>query len=244
MRSPCSALIAAFALVTGSQRARRLDRRREAARAEGEEVIRVTADVAEDDPRAVALTVDLHDRTSSEPATSSPAPRASADLPPVVDRDVRFGAAVYGTFLAASVSGVAYERGASARTMTASLLGSVLVFWAAHVWSEAVGERIRLGEAFRPREALLIARREWPRRRSCRSAVDPACARVGRRTSRETGARLALAAALVQVIAVGFAAGRERREPHTATVLAAGEGMLGVLGLAAERLVRSSPPPK
>ena len=32
--------------------------------------------------------------------------------------------------------------------MTASLLGSMLVYWAAHVWSDAVGERIRLGEAF------------------------------------------------------------------------------------------------
>ena len=108
------------------------------------------------------MTVDLLDRTSSEPATSSPAPRASVDLPPVLDRDVRFGAAVYGSFLAASVIGVAYESGAGARTMTASLLGSMLVYWAAHVWSDAVGERIRLGEAFRPRDVLLIARRECP----------------------------------------------------------------------------------
>jgi hypothetical protein len=86
--------------------------------------------------------VDLLDRTSWEPASYSPAPRASVDLPPVLDRDVRFGAAVYGSFLAASVIGVAYGSGAGARTMTASLLGSMLVFWAAHVWSDAVGERI------------------------------------------------------------------------------------------------------
>ena len=57
------------------------------------------------------MTVDLLDRTSSEPATSSPAPRASVDLPPVLDRDVRFGAAVYGSFLAASVIGIASEAG-------------------------------------------------------------------------------------------------------------------------------------
>src|SRR6185436_786459 len=84
------------------------------------------------------------------------------DLPPVLDRDVRFGAAVYGSFLAASVIGVAYESGAGARTMTASLLGAMLVYWAAHVWSDAVGERIRLGKASRPRDMLSIARREWP----------------------------------------------------------------------------------
>ena len=59
------------------------------------------------------------------------------DLPPVLDRDVRFGAAVYGSFLAASVVGVAYEAGAGARTMSAALLGSMLVL-AAHV---VVGRR-------------------------------------------------------------------------------------------------------
>ena len=44
------------------------------------------------------MTVDLLDRTSSEPATSSPAPRASTELPELLGRDVRFGAAVYGMF--------------------------------------------------------------------------------------------------------------------------------------------------
>jgi len=184
------------------------------------------------------LTLDLYHRTSKEPATSSPAPPASADLPPILERDVRFGAAVYGSFLAASVIGVAYESGAGARPMTASLLGSMLVFWAAHAWSETVGERIRLGAAFRPRDVLAVARREWP---LVEAAVLPsillALAWAGA-WSRETGARLALAAALVQVLAWGFAAGRRAGGSWlTATVLAAGEGMLAVLLLAAERLV-------
>ena len=182
--------------------------------------------------------VDLLDRTSSEPASYSPAPRASVDLPPVLDRDVRFGAAVYGSFLAASVIGVAYESGAGTRTMTASLLGSMLVFWAAHVWSEAVGERIRLGEAFRTREVLSIARREWP---LVEAAALPSIllglAWAGA-WSRETGARLALAAALVQVVSWGFAAGRRAGGRRlTASALAAGQGMLAVLLLAAERLI-------
>jgi hypothetical protein len=182
--------------------------------------------------------VDLLDRTSSEPATSSPAPRARADLPPVLDRDVRFGAAVYGSFLVASVIGVAYESGAGARTMTASLLGSMLVFWAAHVRSDAVGERIRLGKAFRPRDMLSIARREWP---LVEAAALPSILlglAWAEAWSRETGARLALAAALVQVVTWGFAAGRRAGgSPLTAAALAAGQGMLAVLLLAAERLV-------
>lgn len=184
------------------------------------------------------MTVDLLDRTSSEPASYSPAPRASADLPPVLDRDVRFGAAVYGSFLAASVIGVTYESGTGARTMTASLLGSMLVFWAAHVWSEVVGGRIGLGEAFTPRDALLSARREWPLvEAAALPSILLALAWAGA-WSRETGVGLALAAALVQVVSWGFAAGRRAGGSRlTAAVLAVGEGMLAVLLLAAERLI-------
>ena len=183
--------------------------------------------------------LDLLDRTSSEPARSSPAPRASVDLPPVLDRDVRFGAAVYGSFLVASVIGVAYESGAGARTMTASLLGAMLVYWAAHVWSDAIGERIRLGKAFRPRDMFLIARREWP---LVEAAALPSIllglAWVGA-WSRETGAALALAAALVQVVSWGFAAARRAGGSRlTAVALAGGEGVLAVLLLAAERLIQ------
>ena len=185
------------------------------------------------------MTVDLHHRKSPEPASSRRLHAHPADLPGVLDRDVRFGAAVYGSFLAASVIGVAYESGAAARAMTVSLLGSMLVYWAAHVWSDAVDERIRVAEAFRRRDVLFIARREWP---LVEAAAFPsillALAWTGA-WSRETGARLALAAALVQVIVWGFAAARRAGASRlTATVLAAGEGILGVVLLAAERLVQ------
>ena len=184
------------------------------------------------------MTVDLLDRTSSEPASHSPAPRASVDLPPVLDRDVRFGAAVYGSFLAASVIGVAYESGTGTQTMTASLLGSMLIFWAAHVWSEVVGERIRLGKAFRARDMLSIARREWPLVEAAALPSILLALAWAEAWSRETGAKLALAAALVQVMTWGLAAGRRAGgSPLTAAALGAGEGMLATLLLAAERLV-------
>jgi hypothetical protein len=137
------------------------------------------------------------------------------------------------------VIGVAYESGAAARTMTASSLGSMLVYWAAHVWSDTVGERIRLGKAFRPRDTLLIARREWPLvEAAALLSILLGLAWAGA-WSRETAARLALAAALVQVLAWGFAAGRRAGGSRlTATMLAAGGGMLAVLLLGAERLVQ------
>ena len=48
-------------------------------------------------------------------------------------RDIRYGAAVYGSFLVASVVGAAFEAGADARTLTGSAFVSMLVFWLAHV---------------------------------------------------------------------------------------------------------------
>ena len=83
--------------------------------------------------------------------------------------------------------------------MTTSALGSALVFWLAHWWSEVVGEQITIGEAFRHRDALVVARREWP---LVEAALVPtllltlAWAGVW---SRETGAALALGAALLQI---------------------------------------------
>ena len=69
--------------------------------------------------------------------------------------EVRFGAAVYGSFLVASVVGVAFDAGESAAAMTTSLLGSMVVFWLAHAWSDVVGERISEGLTFRRREVLV-----------------------------------------------------------------------------------------
>ena len=160
-------------------------------------------------------------------------------LPPVLRRDVRFGAAVYGSFLAASVVGVAYESGATARGMTASLLGSMLVFWAAHVWSDVLGERIGREDGFRARDALRIARREWPLvEAAALPSILLALAWAGAWSS-STGARLALAAAVVQVVGWGGAAGRRRGASWlTAAVFAAGNGALAVFLLVAERLVR------
>ena len=96
--------------------------------------------------------------------------------------------------------GVAYEAGQDARFMTTTAFGSSLVFWLAHWWSEMLGEQIAVGEGFRHRDVLVVARREWP---LVEAAVVPtlllALAWAGV-WSRETGAELALAAAVLQII--------------------------------------------
>lgn len=48
--------------------------------------------------------------------------------------------------------GVAYEDGDGARTMTATLFASMLVFWLAHAWSEVVGRHIAAGSSFKRRD--------------------------------------------------------------------------------------------
>ena len=153
-------------------------------------------------------------------------------------RNVRFGAAVYGSFLVASVVGVAFEAGQDARLMTTAAFGSSLVFWLAHWWSEMIGEQIAVGEAFRRRDVLVVARREWP---LVEAAVVPtlllALAWAGV-WSRETGAELALAAAVLQIIGWALVAGRRAgwTWPRTG-VFAAGQGTLGIVLLLLERVV-------
>ena len=151
---------------------------------------------------------------------------------------VRFGAAVYGSFLVASVVGVAFEAGQDARFMTMAAFGSALVFWLAHWWSEVLGEQIAAGETFRHRDVLRVARREWP---LVEAAVVPtvllALAWAGV-WSRETGAELALAAAVLQIIGWALVAGRRAGWTRMRTgVFAAGQGTLGVLLLLLERVV-------
>jgi len=151
--------------------------------------------------------------------------------------NIRFGAAVYGSFLVASVIGVAYESGHDVRFMTTATFGSALVFWLAHWWSEAIGEQITAGEAFRHRDVLVVARREWP---LVEAAVVPtlllALAWAGV-WSRDTGAELALAAALLQIVGWALVAGRRAGWTLLRTgVFAAGQGTLGVVLLLLERV--------
>jgi hypothetical protein len=151
---------------------------------------------------------------------------------------VRFGAAVYGSFLVASVVGVAFEAGQDARFMTTTAFGSALVFWLAHWWSEVLGEQIAAGDAFRHRDVLVVARREWP---LVEAALVPtlmlALAWAGA-WSRETGARLALAAAVLQIVGWALVAGRRAGWTRLRTgVFAAGQGTLGVALLLLERLI-------
>jgi hypothetical protein len=152
-------------------------------------------------------------------------------------RDVHFGAAVYGSFLAASIIVVSDSAGESARAMTVSLLASMMTFWLSHVWSEVVGEHVVQGSRFQARHVLRIARSEWP---LVEAAVVPtlflALAWAGV-WSRDTGATLAFVSAIAQITGWGFVAGlRSDGTLRSAILLGAVQGLLGMSLLALKGL--------
>ena len=159
------------------------------------------------------------------------------DVPAILRRvrDIRAGAAVYGSFLVASVVGASYEAGDDARTMTGTLLASMSVFWLAHAWSESVGHHVADGRRFGAHRVREIARREWP---LLEAALVPvlflALAWAGV-WSRGTGALLALVSAVLQITAWGFLAGlRSGITVLGAALLGGAQGTLGVVLLVLE----------
>jgi hypothetical protein len=145
-------------------------------------------------------------------------------------RDSEYGAAVYGSVLATALLGAMVEGDAAASKMTLSLLGSMLVFWLAHAWSAVVAERVAAGRLFELSRIREIARAEWP---LVEAALVPAALLAlgwAGWISRDTGGRLALAAAVLQLVGWGALAGHRTEERWLRALLV---GVVdGLLGLA------------
>jgi hypothetical protein len=153
-------------------------------------------------------------------------------------RQAYYGAAVYGSVLAAALTGALLDAHESAREMTLTVLGSMLVFWTAHAWSETIGERVEAGRRFDRRRVGAIARAEWPLvEAGLLPTILLALAWVGA-WSDHTGVVLALGAAVIQLVGWGAAAGyRSSREWRTALVIAVGDGLLGLAIVALEVII-------
>jgi hypothetical protein len=150
----------------------------------------------------------------------------------------RFSAAVYGSFLVASVVAVSYAAGEDARRMTETLSATMLVFWLAHAWSEVVGHHIASGRRVTARDVMAIAGHEWP---LVEAAVVPTIFLVLAWTGvwpRETGAALAFGSAVVQVTAWGIlAALRSGGSVLSAVLHGAVQGMLALALVALKGLI-------
>jgi hypothetical protein len=122
-----------------------------------------------------------------------------------------------------------FEDHADPRTMTLSLVGSMVVFWLAHAWSEIVAARAD-GQRIALAGILEIAASEWP---LVEAAILPALllvfAWVGL-YSRDASVELALGAAVVQLVGWGALAGHRSSTNWSAALLI---GIVdGLLGLA------------
>jgi hypothetical protein len=145
-----------------------------------------------------------------------------------VRRD-QYSAAVYGSILVAALVGAMFEEHASARTMTLSLAGTVVVFWIAHAWSEVVGERVAQGRLFDSARIKAISLEEWPLvEAGMLPSVLLALAWIGL-ISRHAAVVIALGVSIIQLVAWGVVAGR-RTQPTWPGALTVGavDGVLGI----------------
>lgn len=144
-------------------------------------------------------------------------------------------AAVYGSIVAAALIGAFRQEHASSEATALALLSTLLVFWAAHVWSAIVGERIALGIHFTFRHGAEIARAEWP---LIEASFAPAAFLLlgwaGVFADR-TAATAALAVCVLQLFAWGLVVGH-RAYDRVWMVLASGaaNALLGLVLIARE----------
>jgi hypothetical protein len=144
-------------------------------------------------------------------------------------REYEFSSAVYGSILVSALVGAMFEEHASAQTMTLSLVGSVVIFWIAHAWSEVIGERVAAGRLFDTSRIRTIAVSEWPLvEAGMLPALLLALAWAGA-YSRHTGSVLALGVSVLQLVGWGVLAGH-RTEPswRGALLVGAFDGLLGI----------------
>jgi hypothetical protein len=146
-----------------------------------------------------------------------------------------YGAAVYGSVLVAALVGAMFEDSSTPRSMTLSLLGSILAFWLAHVWAAVIGERVSEGPRFKVSRVRSIAIDQWPLvEAGLLPGVLVAIAWIGW-YSRHTGVVLALVVAIVQLVGWGMFAGH-RAETSWVRALLVGlfDGGLGLAIVAFE----------
>jgi hypothetical protein len=149
------------------------------------------------------------------------------------ERAAGYSAGVYGSILAAALVGAMFEDSAAPRSMTLSLVASIVIFWLAHAWSEVIGERVAVGRLFDPARIRALAAHEWPLVESgMLPALALALAWVGL-YSRDIGVTLALVVCILHLVGWGVLAGH-RTQPSwpAALVVGAIDGALG-LGIVA-----------
>ncbi|HEX5145590.1 MAG TPA: hypothetical protein VFV85_01100 [Conexibacter sp.] len=149
-----------------------------------------------------------------------------------------FAAAVYGSILAAGVVASLAVGHATKGEMTIALGGTLLIFWLAHVWSEAIADRMQDPRPYSWRRLRAVAAWHWP---MVQASLVPLAAFVLADLGvwgLGTAITVALSVSIVQLVGWGIAVGRRTFDHWPAALLSgAVDGLLGVLIVVLKTLV-------
>ena len=123
------------------------------------------------------------------------------------DRANRYAAAVYGSIVSAALIAPFREEHASSETAALVLISTMAVFWAAHVWSGIMGERLHHGGALEVEHIRARGREQLPLLEATLGPVIALLLGWIGAISDETAATLALAVCLAELFAWGVAVG-------------------------------------
>jgi hypothetical protein len=142
--------------------------------------------------------------------------------------DGNFAAAVYGSILAAGVVASLDVGDVSDGDMTIALGGTMLVFWLAHVWSEALADRMNDPRPYTWRRLRAVAAWHWPMVQASAGPLGALLLADVGVWSLDTAVNVALAISVAQLVAWGVAVGRRTFDSWPAALLSgAFDGLLG-----------------
>lgn len=149
------------------------------------------------------------------------------------------GGAIYGQIVVTSTLAVlGHDSSLSAFSILLSLLATMLVLWVAHVYSELLAERVRIGRKLHGHEITAAAAHDWPLVQAVApAAVTLALAWIGL-WSTDTGVTLGVALGVLSLFVWGLVIGRRSAFTWGRTlVVALFSSALGLAIIALELLV-------
>jgi hypothetical protein len=141
-----------------------------------------------------------------------------------------YKAAVYGSVVVAALLGALRAEDADAHHMALAVISTTVVFWLAHVWAGVVSERLVLGHGYIRHHFRDQAKEEWPLVQAGFVPVFPLLLGWAGVVADDTASDVAMAFAIVQLVAWGFAVGRRSHEGRGLALLSGVvTGALGVV---------------
>jgi hypothetical protein len=155
--------------------------------------------------------------------------RAARDTGRVTERTTNFAAAIYGSILVAALVSTLDAEHATASAMCIAVLSTMVVFWIAHVWADAVAERVSDPAPLSVARVRRIARVQWP---MVQTAIGPLIALLlaaAGAWSLHAGVAVALGVSVAQLAAWGVVIGFRTDASWPAALLSGFvDGLLGV----------------